>query len=65
MSFLKKLEKGDKEKGQGLFKKLVSSIPTDNFPPRMIFADDLLKYGFNDLALDCLKPFIKYNDHAA
>ena len=30
----------------------------------MLFADDLLRFGFSDLALNCLKPFIKYNENA-
>lgn len=58
------LENGNKETGLELLSKLVQNIPADNFPPRMIFADDLLKYGCNNLALDCLKPFIQYNENA-
>ena len=58
------LEEGRKEEGKKLLEELVKYIPTDNFPPRMLFADDLLRFGFSDLALNCLKPFIKYNENA-
>jgi tetratricopeptide (TPR) repeat protein len=56
--------KGYKNKALELFKALLAGIPADNFPPRAIFAEDMYKCGFSDLALGCLKPFIQYNDKA-
>lgn len=46
------------------FEKAIASIKQDNYPPRSAIAERCLRYEFVDLAVNCLKPFIAFNEDA-
>jgi tetratricopeptide (TPR) repeat protein len=57
-------EKNRKEEGVACFKKLVESNMVENYPPRALFAETLIRYDLLDLAIVFLKPFSGYNEKA-
>lgn len=50
--------------GETYFQKIIENLKVENYPPRMLFAQEMLQCNFPQLALNCLKPYISFNDNA-
>ncbi|OGU77130.1 MAG: hypothetical protein A2W11_11275 [Ignavibacteria bacterium RBG_16_35_7] len=55
---------GDFEKAYSYYDLMISSIYTDNFPPRILFAKLLRSKNFIDLTLRCLQPYLPFSYEA-
>jgi hypothetical protein len=57
-------EKGNIGKAREKYKIMISTIPTDNYLPRLVFAEHLINCNLIDIALKCLEPYLNYSYEA-
>lgn len=57
-------ETNDLQKANDYYNKMVETIPSDNYPPRIIFARHLRSKNEIALCLRCLEPFLPFNYEA-
>lgn len=57
-------ECGDMEKAFESYNLMIESIPSDDFPPRLLFAKLVRSKNFIELSLKCLKPYLDYSHEA-